>query len=100
MNEWRSVHSRRRSDRKAVIIGMLAARAVAASAQNANSRAMTDKNKIADALRAGPTFITKDATVLDWPSRPDGEYRILRNGTSDWTCLPGSSTDSRSSFSG
>jgi len=88
MNEWRSVDSRRRSDRKAVIIAMLAATVVTASAQTANSRAMTDKDKIADALRAGPTFITKDATVLDWPSRPDGEYRIRRNGTSDWACLP------------
>ncbi len=26
-----------------------------------------------------------------WIGRPspDGEYRILRNGTGDWTCLPG-----------
>jgi hypothetical protein len=40
-------------------------------------------------LATGPTFITKDATILDWPSTPDGEYRILRNGTGEWTCLPG-----------
>ena len=95
MNEWPLVDSRRRSARKAVIIVMLAAMAITASAQTANSRAMTDKDKIAEALRAGPTFITKDATVLDWPARPDGEYRMLRNGTSDWTCLPGNSTYSR-----
>jgi hypothetical protein len=44
---------------------------------------------VADALRAGPTFITKDATILDWPSTPDGEYRVLRKGTGEWTCLPG-----------
>jgi hypothetical protein len=49
---------------------------------------MTDAGKIADALRAGPAFITKDATVLDWPSKPGGEYRLLRNGSNEWTCLP------------
>jgi len=49
----------------------------------------TDSEKIADALRAGPAFITKDATVLDWPSKPGGEYRVLRKGTSEWSCLPG-----------
>jgi hypothetical protein len=49
----------------------------------------TDSEKIADALRAGPAFITKNATILDWPSSPKGEYRVLRQGTSEWTCLPG-----------
>ena len=37
-----------------------------------------DAEKIADALRAGPAFITKDAAILDWPSKPGGEYRVLR----------------------
>jgi hypothetical protein len=45
--------------------------------------------RIADALRAGPDFITRDATVLDWPSAPGGRYPVLRQGTSAWTCLPG-----------
>src|SRR5215467_12004065 len=49
---------------------------------------VTDAEKIADALRAGPTFVTKDATLLDWPSTPGGEYRVLRKGSGDWTCLP------------
>ena len=49
----------------------------------------TDKAKIADALRAAPTFITKNATILDWPAEPNVEYRVLRAGTNDWTCLPG-----------
>ena len=61
-----------------------------ASAQTATGRRdATDAEKVADALRAGPTFITKDATILDWPSTADGEYRVLRKGTSEWTCLPG-----------
>src|SRR5262245_21557813 len=49
----------------------------------------TDTEKSADALRAGPAFITKDATLLDWPATPSGEYRVLRKGTNEWTCLPG-----------
>ena len=49
---------------------------------------VTDAEKIADALRAGPTFVTKDATLLDWPPAPKGEYRVLRQGTNEWSCLP------------
>jgi len=63
---------------------------LAVSAQTAPpDRPSTDAEKIADALRAGPRFITKDATLLDWPTTPDGEYRVLRQGTNEWTCLPG-----------
>ena len=40
----------------------------------------TDAEKIADALRAGPDFVTKDATLLDWPSKPGGAYRVLPLG--------------------
>ena len=59
-------------------------------AQKAEPRLpVTDPEKIADAQRAGPTVITKDATLLDWPSPPGGEYRVLRKGTNEWTCLPG-----------
>lgn len=62
----------------------------AASAQTVEaSQPMTDSEKIADALGSAPAFITKDATVLDWPSSPKGDYRVLRQGTSEWTCLPG-----------
>src|SRR5262245_23919623 len=48
----------------------------------------TDAEKIADAMRAGPAVITKDATILDWPSTPGGEYRVLRKGSTEWSCLP------------
>ena len=49
----------------------------------------TDAQKIADALRAGPKFITGQATLLDWPKTQGGPYRVLRKGTNDWSCLPG-----------
>ena len=60
-----------------------------AFAQSSDRLPVTDAEKIADALRAGPAFVTKDATLLDWPSTPGGEYRVLRKGSSQWTCLPG-----------
>ena len=52
---------------------------------------VTDVERVADALRAGLVFVTKDATLLDWPSTPRGEYRVRRAGSSQWTCLPGGS---------
>jgi hypothetical protein len=59
-----------------------------ALAQSSDRLPVTDAEKIADALRAGPAFITTDATLLDWPSAPGGEYRLLRKGSNEWTCLP------------
>jgi hypothetical protein len=59
-----------------------------AFAQSSDRLPVTDADKIADALRAGPAFITKDATVRDWPTAPGGEYRLLRKGSNEWTCLP------------
>src|SRR5260370_16614034 len=61
--------------------------AATAFAQSPDRLPVTDAEKIADALRAGPAFITKDAAVLDWPSSPGGEYRVLRKGSNEWTCL-------------
>jgi hypothetical protein len=61
---------------------------VTAIGQSSDRLPVTDAEKIADALRAGPGFITKDATLLDWPSTPGGEYRLLRKGSNKWTCLP------------
>jgi hypothetical protein len=61
---------------------------VAVFAQSSDRMPVTDAEKIADAMRAGPAFITKDATVLDWPPKPGGEYRLLRKGSNEWTCLP------------
>ena len=72
---------------KLIMIAVIAATAVA---QTAQSRVpVTDAEKIADALRAGPGFVTKSATLLDWPSTPGSEYRVLRKGSTQWTCLPG-----------
>jgi hypothetical protein len=50
---------------------------------------LTDAEKIADALRAAPNFITDGATIVDYPASKGGEFRVLSKGTSEWTCLPG-----------
>ena len=70
------------------LFGLLTLTAVALS-QSAPDHPVTDSAKIADAMRAGPSFITKNATILDWPRQLGGEYRLLRKGTNEWTCLPG-----------
>jgi hypothetical protein len=62
--------------------------AITAFAQSSARLPATDAEKIAEALRAGPAFITKDATVVDWPSASGSEYRLLRKGSNEWTCLP------------
>src|SRR5882724_2969005 len=62
--------------------------AATAFSQSSDRLPVTDAEKIADALRSGPAFVTKEATVRDWPSTPGGEYRLLRKGSNEWTCLP------------
>jgi len=71
-----------------VLLGLIASAPAFAQA-NMPGQPKTDADKIADALRAGPAFITKDAILLDWPATPGGEYRVLRKGSSEWACLPG-----------
>src|SRR5256885_1968648 len=55
----------------------------------ASRKPKSDAEKIASALHAGPKFVTRNATVLDWPTSPSGDFRVLRPGTNGWTCLPG-----------
>src|SRR5258708_34258945 len=73
---------------------VLFAATLVASAQMDTSlkKPVTDEQKIADALRAGPAFVTKDAVIADWPADPkdpNPPYRVLRPGKSNWTGLPG-----------
>src|ERR1700752_3043739 len=50
----------------------------------------SDAEKVASAMHAGPKFVTQNATVLDLPSSPGGEFRVIRAGTNRGTCVPGS----------
>src|SRR5271168_2854040 len=46
--------------------------------------------KVANALSAGPKYITDHATVMDWPSPQDKEQKmkVLRHGSNGWSCMP------------
>ena len=55
----------------------------------ASPKSKSDAEKIVSAQQAGPQFVTQNATVLDYPTSPSGEFRVLRAGTNGWTCLPG-----------
>jgi len=39
---------------------------------------VTDAEKIADALRAAPQFITAGATIVDYPAGKGDEWRVFR----------------------
>lgn len=43
--------------------------------------------KIRNAMSAAPTAVSKDATIMDWPSA-GGQPAVLRKGTNQWTCMP------------
>src|ERR1700693_3047333 len=83
----RSPH--RRLNMKLTVLCLFAA--LTGRAQSTTERLpVTDAEKIADALRAGPSFTTDGPTIVDYPSSKGGEFRLLSKGSSsEWTCLPG-----------
>ena len=56
--------------------------------QGAAAGEATAEEKIAEAMLAAGAAVSKEATILDWPADPDGEFTVLREGTNGWTCLP------------
>ena len=72
-----------------IVAFLLLITAVAYAQTPAAQKPKSDAEKIASAMEAGPKFVTQNATVLDWPSSPGGEFRVLRAGTNQWTCIPG-----------
>lgn len=45
----------------------------------------TDAQKIANAMTAAPSFISQDATIMEWQN---GKWVTLRAGPNGWTCTP------------
>ena len=70
---------------------MLALMCLSASAQmnapDSSDLQESAQSKIARALSAGPLNVTKNATVAEMDAQ--GQMKILRPGTNDFTCLPG-----------
>lgn len=48
----------------------------------------SDDAKIREALGAAPPGVAEHATVMDWPAEEGADFRVLREGTNGWTCLP------------
>jgi hypothetical protein len=44
--------------------------------------------KLQNAMSAAPPVIAADATIVDWPSEMGGEQAILRQGSTEWVCMP------------
>jgi len=79
----------RRISMKKFIFVVLFTAVVTYAQMPASPKPKSDAEKIASALQAGPKFVTQNATVIDYPTSPGGEYRVLRAGRNGWTCLPG-----------
>jgi hypothetical protein len=59
-----------------------------AIAGRAQVRQGDDESKIASATSAAPAEISQVATIKDWPAKQGGELRTLRQGSTEWVCLP------------
>lgn len=71
-----------------LVLAIMSFRAFAQSSKAPDSDLnATIASKIARALSAGPPNATKDATVAEVDAQ--GNMKILRQGTNDFTCLPG-----------
>lgn len=71
-----------------VFVAWLGVAMTGGQAEAANTKSPSTAQKIRVALSAAPMAVSKDATVLDWPSTPDGKPVVLRTGKNGWTCLP------------
>jgi hypothetical protein len=49
---------------------------------------VTKAHKIANAMAAAPSTVSKDATIMDWPAAQGAQMTTLRAGTNGWTCFP------------
>jgi hypothetical protein len=56
-------------------------------AQNSTGHKMSDEELIKLSLSAAPEAVARDATVVAMDH--DGKMRTLREGTGQWTCMPG-----------
>jgi hypothetical protein len=61
----------------------LARSAPAAGQDDADAQA-----KIADAMRAAPSSISAQATILDYAMDAAGKFVVLREGGNGWSCFP------------
>jgi hypothetical protein len=61
----------------------------AAFSQTAVAKASYRRRKIGGCIARRSRVPHQRRDAVDWPATPGGEYRVLRKGSSQWTCLPG-----------
>jgi hypothetical protein len=71
----------------ALMIGTVAF-GLAHSASVAGQATPDAQARIEDAMRAGPSAIAQDATILDWTQDAAGNFVVLRPGNNGWSCFP------------
>ncbi len=57
-------------------------------AQSSLSEVGSVEGKIANAMMAAAAPVSQNATILDWPTTPGGEFVELRKGSNRWYCFP------------
>jgi hypothetical protein len=72
--------------RTLIVIGL--ALLVGSAADQAVAQGKSTKQKIANAMTAAPSSVSKNATIMDWPAAEGAQMTTLRAGTNGWTCLP------------
>ena len=58
----------------------------------------SDEEKMREALGAAPSGVAENAAILDWPAEEGGDFRVLREGSNGWTCLPDQPGDLRDNY--
>src|SRR5205809_6504119 len=58
------------------------------AATNKVAMKMTDAQKAKNEMTAAPQGLSKNATIMDWPDKPNGKPRQLRAGSNGWVCYP------------
>ena len=78
--------------RRTIALALACALAPAiAAAQNPpvqQASMQTAAAKIASAMTAAPMAVSAQATIMDWPSTPNGQPAELRHGSNGWVCFP------------
>jgi hypothetical protein len=55
----------------------------------ASPESNSDAERITSAVQSWSKVCYAKRNVLDYPTSPSSEFRVLRAGTNGWTCLPG-----------
>src|SRR5581483_3326141 len=70
----------------AIAVDQTGGKPSATTAKKTAAPKMTDAQKIALAMSAGPAEIAKNATIIDMTDMPGGQMKQLREGTNGWVC--------------